>query len=296
MYPRLKLLRDLLTEDGAIYISIDENEHCNLRLLMDEIFGEVNFIGSFIWRKKEGGGQADANFVREHEYIMTFRKSESFVWRDEIVLENDSKYNKTDSWGKYALLKLAKWGNTARKEDRPSMHFPIIAPDKTKVLPIAPDGSDGRWRVGKIRMQELIDANLIEFQKKNDQWQAYEKIYFEADKNKVIKARSIIYDLANTADASTALTEIFGTKDQFDTPKPVELIKFLIKHGGDNNSIVLDSFAGSGTTGHAVLDLNKEDSGTRKFIMVEMEDAIAKDITAERVKRAIKKYDYKDGF
>ena len=88
MYPRLKLLRDLLTEDGAIYISIDENEHCNLRLLMDEIFGEVNFIGSFIWRKKSGG-QADANFVREHEYIMTFRKSESFVWRDEIVLEND---------------------------------------------------------------------------------------------------------------------------------------------------------------------------------------------------------------
>jgi len=296
MYPRLKLLRDLLADDGAIFISIDENEHCNLRLLMDEIFGEVNFVGSFIWRKKEGGGQADANFVREHEYIMTFRKSESFVWRDEIVLENDSKYNKTDSEGKYTLLKLAKWGNTARKEDRPSMHFPITAPDKTKVLPIAPDGSDGRWRVGKIRMQELIDANLIEFQKKNDQWQAYEKIYFEADKNKVIKARSIIYDLANTADASTALTEIFGIKDQFDTPKPVELIKFLIKHGGDENSTVLDSFAGSGTTGHAVLDLNKEDGGTRQFIMVEMEDKVVKDITAERVKRAIKKYGYEDGF
>ncbi len=296
MYPRLKLLRDLLADDGVIFISIDDNEHCHLKLLMDETFGEENFVGSFIWRKKEGGGQADANFVREHEYIMTFRKSEAFVWKDEIILENDSKYNKTDSKGKYTLLKLAKWGNTARKEDRPSMHFPISAPDKTNVLPIAPDGSDGRWRVGKIRMQELIDNDLVEFQKKSDQWQAYEKIYFEADKNKVIKARSIIYDLANTADASTVLTEIFGTKDQFDTPKPVDLIKFLVKHGGDENSIILDSFAGSGTTGHAVLDLNKEDGGNRKFIMVEMEDAIAKDITAERVKRAIKKYDYKDGF
>jgi adenine-specific DNA-methyltransferase len=296
MYPRLKLLRDLLAQDGVIFISIDDNEHCHLKLLMDEVFGEDNFVGSFIWRKKEGGGQADANFVREHEYIMTFRKSEHFVWKDKIVSDDISKYNKEDSDGKYTLLKLAKWGNTARKEDRPSMHFPIIAPDGSEVLPIAPDGSDGRWRVGKVRMQELVNSGLVEFQRKNDQWQAYEKIYFDSDKNKVVKARSIIYDLANTADASNALTEIFGSKDQFDTPKPVELIKFLIKHSCDDEAIVLDSYAGSGTTGHAVLDLNKEDDGNRKFILVEMEDNIAKDITAERVKRAIKKYDYKDGF
>jgi adenine-specific DNA-methyltransferase len=193
MYPRLKLLRDLLAQDGVIFISIDDNEHCHLKLLMDEIFGEDNFVGSFIWRKKEGGGQADANFVREHEYIMTFRKSEHFVWKDKIVSDDISKYNKEDSDGKYTLLKLAKWGNTARKEDRPSMHFPIIAPDGSEVLPIAPDGSDGRWRVGKVRMQELVSSGLIEFQKKNDQWQAYEKIYFDSDKNKVVKARSIIY-------------------------------------------------------------------------------------------------------
>lgn len=296
MLPRLKLLKDLLAEDGIIFISVDDNEYCNLRQLMDDIYGEENFVGNFIWRKKEGGGQADAHFVREHEYIMSFRKSESFIWRDEIVLENDSKYNKSDSIGKYTLLKLAKWGNTARRIDRPSMYFPIIAPDKTKVLPIAPDGSEGRWRVGKTRMQELIDLNLIEFQKKNDYWQAYEKIYFTADKDKVLKARSIIYDLANTADASKILTEIFGSKDKFDTPKPVALLKFLIKHTTTGNSIILDSFAGSGTTAHAVLDLNKEDGGSRKFIMVEMEDHVAKDITAERVKRAIKKYEFEGGF
>lgn len=296
MYPRLKLLRDLLSNDGVIFISIDDNEHCHLKLLMDELFGEENFVGSFIWRKKEGGGQADANFVREHEYIMVFRKSPEFKWLDEVILDDDSKYNKTDSRGKYTLLKLAKWGNTARKEDRPSMHFPLISPDGVEVYPFAPDGSDGRWRVGKIRMQELIDDNLIEFQKKNNQWIAYEKIYFDGGKSKVIKARSILYDIANTADASNALTELFGVKDQFDTPKPVELLKFLIKHSCDKDSIVLDSYAGSGTTAHAIMDLNKEDDGNRKFILVEMEDNIAKDITAERVKRAIKKYDYKDGF
>ena len=296
MYPRLKLLRDLMSEEGVIFISIDDNEYCNLKFLMNEIFKEENYIGSFIWRKKEGGGQADANFVREHEYITTYRKSPDFQWKDEMVLDNDSKYNKTDSKGKYTLVKLAKWGNTARKEDRPSMHFPVRAPDNSEVLPIAPDGSDGRWRVGKIRMQELIDSNMLEFQRKNDKWQVYEKIYFDEDKNKIVKARSIIYDLANTADASTELTEIFGIKDKFDTPKPVELIKFLIKHCGDKESIVLDSFAGSGTTAQAVFELNKEDGGNRQVILVEMEDKIAKNVTAKRVKKSISMFGFKNGF
>lgn len=293
MYPRLKLLRDLLSDDGVIFISIDDNEHCHLKMLLEEIFGNENFVGTFIWRKKEGGGQADANFVREHEYIMTFRKTETFKWKDEVVFEDEAKFNKIDSDGKYTLLKLAKWGNTARKEDRPSMHFSVIAPDGSEAFPFAPDGSDGRWRIGKARMQELVDAQLVEFQKKDGKWIAYEKIYFTKDKEKIIKARSILYDLANTADASKTLTEIFGTKDQFDTPKPVDLIKFFIKHGSNEDSIILDSFAGSGTTGQAVLELNK-DGGNRKFIMVEMEKDIAQKITSERVRRVSK--DLSGGF
>jgi len=296
MYPRLKLLRDLLSEDGVIFVSIDDNEHCNLKQIFEEIFGETNFIGCFIWRKKEGGGQTVEYFVKEHEYIMAFRKSEKFEWKNEIVPDDESKFNKTDKNGKYTLVKLAKWGNTARKEDRPSMHFPILAPDKTEVYPIAPDGSDGRWRVGKDRMDKIIENSLIEWQKKNGKWIPYEKVYFSKDKNKILKVRSILYDVGNTAEASKTLTEIFEVKDKFDTPKPVNLIKFLIRHSTDEDSLIFDSFAGSGTTGHAVLDLNKEDGGNRKFILIEMEDDIAKKITAERVKRAIEKYDYKDGF
>lgn len=296
MYPRLKLLRELLSEDGVIFVSIDDNEHCNLKHAFDEIFGEINFIGSFIWRKKEGGGQTVEYFVKEHEYIMAFRKSEKFEWKDEITSDDETKFKKSDEKGKYASVKLAKWGNTARKEDRPSMHFPIVAPDKSKVYPVAPDGSEGRWRVGKERMDELVKNNFIEWQKKNEAWIPYEKVYFSEDKSKIIKVRSILYDVGNTADASKTLTELFEVKDKFDTPKPVNLIKFLIKHSTNEDSLILDSFAGSGTTGHAVLDLNKEDGGDRKFILIEVEDHVVKDITAERIKRAIKKHDYKDGF
>lgn len=288
MMPRLKLLRELLSEDGAIVINIENNEYSNLKLILDEIFGEQNFIGCFIWRKKEGGGQTKEYFVTEHEYIIIYAKSNEFNWIDDTLEGDDTAFNKEDENGKYKLVKLAKWGNTARKEDRPKMHFPIYAPDGKKVIPYAPDGNLGRWRVGKARMDLLIESELIEFRKneKND-WIAYERIYFDENNITTIKERSILYDLTNTADASKQLTEIFGRKDEFDTPKPIDLVKYFISHISKNNDIILDSFAGSGTTAHAVLELNKEDGGNRSFILIEMED-YANSITAERVRRVIK--------
>lgn len=132
MMPRLKLLRELLSEDGAIAINIENNEYANLKLLLDEIFGESNFVGTFIWRKKEGGGQTKEYFVTEHEYIILYRKSPSFIWIDDTLKGEDTSFNKEDELGKYKLVKLAKWGNTSRKEDRPKMHFPIVAPDGKK--------------------------------------------------------------------------------------------------------------------------------------------------------------------
>jgi len=288
MTPRLKLLRELLSEDGAIFIHIENNEYANLKLLLDEIFGEENFVGNFIWRKKEGGGQTKEYFVTEHEYIVIYRKTDGFKWIDDELEESDVSYNKEDENGnKYKLMKLAKWGNTARKEDRPKMHFPIIAPDGSKVIPFAPDGNLGRWRVGKARMNLLIENNLVEFIQNNNEWLAYEKIYFEENGFKAVKERSIIYDLTNTADASKQLTAIFGKKDVFDTPKPLELVKYFLSHATSKEDIILDSFAGSGTTAHAVLELNKEDKENRKFILVEQED-YADAITAERVRRIIK--------
>jgi adenine-specific DNA-methyltransferase len=288
MMPRLKLLKELLSEDGAIAINIENNEYANLKLLLDEIFGESNFVGTFIWRKKEGGGQTKEYFVTEHEYIILYRKSPSFIWIDDTLEGEETSFNKEDELGKYKLVKLAKWGNTSRKEDRPKMHFPIVAPDGKKVIPYAPDGNLGRWRVGKARMDLLIENDLVEFRKNNDdEWIAYEKIYFNENDIKTIKERSILFDLTNTADASKQLTEIFGKKDEFDTPKPLDLVKYFISHITEDTDIILDSFAGSGTTAHAVLELNKEDGGNRKFILVEMED-YANTITAERVRRVIK--------
>jgi len=296
MMPRLKLLHELLAEDGVIFISIDDNEHQHLRMLMDEIFSG-HFVGEFIWRKKEGGGQTDDYFVTEHEYILVYAKSDSFKWIDELIPADEAKYNKEDENGKFFAVKLAKWGTGARKEDRPKMHFPIVAPDGTKILPIAPDGRDGRWRVGKIRMDLLIEKELIHWEKKNGRWIPYEKIYYQEGATKRIKERSILFDIANTGDAANMLTQIFGKKDVFENPKPYEIIRFFIEHTTDKNSIILDSFSGSAPTAHAVLDLNKEDNGNRRFILVQCDefnketskiDDICDKITAERVRRVIK--------
>lgn len=288
MTPRLKLLRELLRDDGVIFISIDNNEQHRLRFLFDEVFGEENFVGMLIWRKKEGGGQTDEFFVTEHEYILVYRKTSDFKWIDEEIPLEQMTFGKEDKLGKYNLVKLAKWGTGAKREDRPGMYFPIKSPDEKNIYPKAPDGNDGRWRVGKNRMNLLIESNLIQWEKRNNEWVPYEKVYFEEGNKKVIKERSILFDLATTGDGTNELTEIFGKKDLFENPKPSVLIKFLISHSTNKDSIILDSFAGSGTTGHAVLDLNKEDGGNRKFILVEMED-YADSITAERVRRVIKR-------
>ncbi len=136
-------------------------------------------------------------------------------------------------------------------------------------------------------MDYLIENDLIYWEKRNGEWIPYEKIYYDKEAVKKIKERSILYDVATTGDATNALTDIFGKKDVFENAKPVELIKFLLSHATGKDSIILDSFAGSGTTAHAVLDLNKEDGGYRKFILVECEDYADK-ITAERVRRVIR--------
>ena len=244
-----------------------------------------------IWRKKEGGGQADSYFVTEHEYILVYAKSEKFEWKDEEIPVSESEFNKEDDQGKFTAVKLSKWGNTARREDRPKMYFPIKAPNGKNIYPIAPDGGDGRWRVGKKRMDMLVEKDLIYWQEKKGRWIPYEKIYFDGEVVKKIKERSILYDLATTADGTNELTEIFGKKDIFENPKPTELLKFFLRYGAENDAIVLDFFAGSGTTGHAVLGLNQEDEGTRQFILcTNNENDICTEVCYPRVKKVLKGY------
>ena len=290
MSKRLRLAKNLLKNSGIIFISIDNNEVAQLKLLCDSIFGYKNFCGQIIWRKKSGGGQTDDFFVTEHEYILCYRRTSAFVWVDETIPISSKGYKSEGNKGKYRLVKLAKWGSAAKREDRPTMYFSLTSPDKKKIYPIAPDGTPGRWRVGRKKMKSLIDDELIEWVEDNNGiWTPYEKVYYDGDDVKTLKNRSIYYSVAETGDATRLLTKIFGKKDVFENPKPIELIKELLSHS--QNAIVLDFFAGSASTGHAVLDMNKEDGGNRRFILcTNNENNICTEVTYPRIEKVIKGY------
>ena len=181
------------------------------------------------------------------------------------------------------------------------MYFPITAPDGEEVYPIAPDGGEGRWRVGKPRMNEIIENDLVYWENKQGKWIPYEKEYFDGQ-SKIIKERSILYDVANTGDGSNELTDLFGRKDIFENPKPSILLKKFVEPIADSSSIILDFFSGSASTAHAVMQLNAEDGGNRKFIMVQLPEATDEkseaykagyknicEIGKERIRRAGKK-------
>lgn len=295
MSKRLRLAKNLLKNTGVIFISIDNNEVAQLKLLCDSIFGDKNFCGQIIWRKKSGGGQTDDFFVTEHEYILCYRRTSAFVWMDETIPMSSKGYKSEDEKGKYRLVKLAKWGSAAKREDRPTMYFSLKSPDKKRIYPIAPDGTPGRWRVGKKTMKALIDGGLVEWSKDDDDiWTPYEKIYYDGDDVKTLKNRSIYYYVAETGDATRLLTKIFGKKDVFENPKPIELIKELLSHS--QNAIVLDFFAGSASTGHAVLEMNKEDGGNRRFILcTNNENNICTEVTYPRIEKVIKGYSNIEG-
>ena len=275
MYPRLALARELLREDGVIFISIDDNEQANLKRLCDEVFGEGNFLGEFIWRKKDGGGQAKEAFVIEHEYILAYSKSLERDWIEIIEKRNKAEFNKTDEKGIFKVTKLAKWGNTAHREERPTMYFPLTTPVGTEAYPIAPDGAEGRWRVGKSTMQELIDSNLIYWTQKDNVWIPYEKEYY-SDQNKILKERSILYDVANTGDGSDLLTDLFGVKDTFENPKPIEIIKVFLVHTMKQGDLFLDFFSGSGSSAHAFFDFIIEKKIKCHFIQVQLNEECKK--------------------
>ena len=290
MYPRLCLLHQFLRKDGVIFITLDDNEQPNLRLLMNEIFGETNFVANLIWRKKSGGGQDSEYYAREHEYILCYRKTDrayTMQFRTSLITEAD--FPKIRNGRKCKFQKLEKWGAGAYKEDRPTLFYAITDPDGYEFFPKAPNGRDGRWR----KQPEELDENHIHWIKRKGRWTPYEVKYFDEldDKVKIVKERTIYYDIATTIDATNEQKAIFGKK-VFDNSKPVDLIKRLIFLSTNPDSIVLDSFAGSGTTGHAVLAQNREDGGNRQFILVELEPKIAREITAERLKRVSEDYTF----
>ena len=284
MWPRLHLLRELLADDGVIFVSIDDNEQHHLRMLMDEIFGEENFVANLVWRKKTGGGQDTEYFAREHEHVICYRTSDSYTIRFRQIARSKSEFPKLKQGRRCKFVKLEKWGSSSLRQDRPTMFYAIKDPDGQDFFPRAPDGREGNWRTRPT----ALDSDHIHWEKRSGRWTPYEVIYFDevADIARVVKERTILYDVATTTVATNEQKGIFGKK-VFDNSKPSELVKRLVMLSTNPDDIVLDSFAGSGTTAHAVLALNKEDGGSRKFILVECEEKYANTITAERVRRVI---------
>ena len=298
MYPRLKLLQRLLADDGVIFISIDDNEQANLKLICDEIFGLRNYITSIPWQSRQSL-QNDTDLSINHEYIVCYAKNRRQVDR-RLKESNADRWFEIPEFAFYPMMvddsKYSNPDNDPRgpwKADpfdapnvRPNLTYPITNPI-TGVQYLPPSGR--HWRILPEKFASALADGRIIFGK-NGKGRPQLKVFlnekqgFGSVPNSWFKAE--VYGTATHG--TKELQEILG-KNQFETPKPTMLLMELFKLSTTKDSIILDSFAGSGTTAHAVLNLNKEDGGHRKFILVEMGD-YAESITAERVKRVISGY------
>ncbi|MDR1761391.1 MAG: site-specific DNA-methyltransferase [Bacteroidales bacterium] len=264
MYPRLLLARDLLAQDGVIFISIDDNEQANLKLLCDEIFGEENFVMQFIWAGKSGS-EDDSHIRNNKEYILCYAKviTEFEVGLDE---KKDEKFNCYDSIKNdyYKRQLLRKWGDNSRRVDRPNLYYPIKDYNGNDFYPTLPNGEAGCWRWAKDTMQKAIDDNRIEFTI-NGRKEAYEKIYQSEEKNATKKYQSILQELGSSAEGTKETKLLFEDKKIFSNPKPTKLLKqLLLIANTKENDIILDFFAGSGTTGQAVMQRN----ATQRMVVI----------------------------
>ena len=282
IYPRLILARNLLRDDGVIFASIDDNEVAQLRKICDEVFGESNFVAVINW-KGRGGRQDSKYYAAVHEYILCYAKNKPYFRAGEEIKSGDV-YPKYDEARKrhYKIQLLRKWGSNSRREDRPNLFYPITAPDGTDVYPMLSGRTDGRtfsseelegcWRHGANTMKKNIENGLIEFvQQKDGSWIPYEKIYAPVDGEEKMKKYTTWIDDNNSG--ASAVKNLFGSA-VFDYPKtPTLLLRFLKMANVEDSDIVLDFFSGSATTAHAVMQLNVEDGGNRKFIMVQLQEA-----------------------
>lgn len=296
MEKRLKLAKNLLIDKGIIFISIDDNEYAQLRLLCDEILGENNFIGPFIWKSKIGGGNDNKYLANEHEYIITYAKNiqklpSLFEQQSE---EYKSKFKLKDSHfkerGGYYLDSLYKSGIDS---NRPNLRYSIKSPDGKEIWPPT------IWRLSKSEFEARLKNDEIVFKKdKNGSWKIMTKTYFMVEgEERGKRPRSILPLFGGTRAGNDEIKELFGEL-VFKYPKNTDLIKYLIYISPKGkNSVVLDFFAGTGTTGHAVLQLNQEDGGKRKFILcTNNENKICSDVCYPRIKKAINGYNKNQGF
>ncbi len=311
IYSRLMIARSLLTEDGVIFISIDDNEQRNLKNICDEVFGESNFVAMLNWRRS-GGRQDSKYYAIIHEYILCYAKDISDYEAGEEI-KTGEVYPKFDKQKQryYKTQLLRKWGSNSLRENRPNLYYPIIGPEGEEIYPTIYQESEnsdlgfikiqGCWRWGASNLAKAQEEGRVEFvRNKWNEWVAYEKIFAPLDGDENTKKYSTwIDDVGN----GTSMIKGLFEKTIFDYSKSSELIvKFLKMANLTNEDLCVDFFSGSATTAHAVMQLNAEDGGNRKFIMVQLPEKTAKDSEAykagykniceigkERIRRAGKK-------
>ncbi len=302
MYPRLKLAWNLLKDDGVIFVSIDDNEIQGLRLIMNEIFGEENFIDCIIWKKRYGGGSKEKYLVTVHEYVLFYAKQINQINNIEVPVNEESikRYytHKDENFSLRGPYRIHPLEAGRVMEDRENLIFPIIAPDGSKINPRR------QWLWSKQKVEDTLKFGELEFNKTKQGWVISTKQYLKDRKGIVrkTKAFSLIGDIY-TEHGTEEIITLLGNGRIFPYPKPSIFIERLLEIGSDKNDLILDFFAGSGTTAHAVMAQNTKDGGNRKFILVQLPEPTSPDseaykagyktiadITKERARRVIKGY------
>lgn len=293
MYPRLFMARNLLSEDGLIFVSVDDHEVHHLRSLMGEVFGEEAFVGTMVWQAKKGGGSDNTGFVTDHEYLVVFARSKDGLSLGKIQFDS-APLDKEDEKGPYRRgRELNKWGSNSLRVDRPTMYFPIPGPNGKEVYPIRTDGKEGCWRKGRSEMLRLVAEGEVEFAVRSDgRLGAFEKIRDEGPATKPF--RTWLTDVGTTADGTKRLKALFDGESPFPYPKPIELMEAVIAIGcsDDSEALIMDFFAGSGTLADAAIQHNVSQGTRLRYLLVQLPETSEttqprelSSITRERMRR-----------
>ncbi|WP_460238316.1 site-specific DNA-methyltransferase [Aurantivibrio plasticivorans] len=285
MYPRIKLAKSLLKSDGVMFVSIDDHEVANLQVICDEIFGVENFLGKISVVSNLKGRSDDKYFATAHNYLLAYKKSEFQTFGVPLPEEYLEDYNEVDDKGRrFRVQGLRKRGSGARREDRPNMYYPFFVNPENgevsliqndvfteQVLPMLSDGSDGRWRWGKDTANDRLSELTGRTVGKEKRWDVFQIDYADSDDGeKRIKPKSIWMGAEFSNEAGTLEVKDLLGKGIFDTPKPTGLIKYILEQSVSANDLVLDFFAGSATTAHAVLDFNKQTGNEVRYICIQL--------------------------